>query len=238
MSKEEGERQKQSKELREQGGEPGQASIDTFRSSLAFPRPSTDRVTEKAERQAEKAERQAEKADRKAEKQVMKSERTLESDPEPHDRVLRTMRTPSMDGAPGQVTSTLPVVEEVGEASNTGQRGGGGQRRATVDPSALPTGRERAAMVNGDHLRHSHDATAGSSKSDPISTHHRHDHNVHPHTIDSVAEDEKGKGREMAWESMHDFSHLNEKRLPPIPFQPPPPPPPWRNTSHAQVSSN
>jgi 1-phosphatidylinositol-4-phosphate 5-kinase len=221
MSKEEGNRQKQS---REQGREQGQASsIDTFRSSLGFPRPSMDRATERAEKQTEK--------------QLLKSERTLESDPEPSDRVLRTMSSPSMDGGPSQVTSTLPVVEEVGEGASTGHRGGS-QRRATVDPSVLPTGRERTGMVNGDVPHREHDSLPATPYSNPNVNHYRQDNLApYPHTIDSVTDKGKGKGRATDWETQKNASHLNEKRLPPIPFQPPPPPPPWRGSDSAYVSN-
>lgn len=227
MSKEEGERQ--DKQSKEQAREQGQASIDTFRSSLGFPRPSMDRAAEKAD-----------KAERRAEKEVMRSERTLESDPEPQDRVMRTMS--SLDGGPGQPTSTLPVVEEVGEASSTGQRSGGSQRRATVDPSALPTSRERAGIVNGDANHRDHDSLPNSStylNVSPNNNHHRQDHIVpYPRTINSVTEKGKGKARATEFEMQNDVSYMNEKRLPPIPLQPPPPPPPWRGSDPAYVSSN
>jgi 1-phosphatidylinositol-4-phosphate 5-kinase len=213
MSKEEGERQKQSQDR-------GQASVDTYRSSTGFPRPSMDKTMEKAD------------------KQVLKSERTLESDPEPQDRVLRTMSSPSMDGA-GPATSTLPVVEEVGEASNTGRQSLS-QRRATVDPNALTTRRERNAMVNGDdhELSHLH----------PNNSYPRQDHIVPPtYNLDSVADNGKGKGRASDWDMPRETSSMTEKRLPPVPFHQPPPPPPssappdppqWRGSDRNPVSSN
>jgi 1-phosphatidylinositol-4-phosphate 5-kinase len=53
----------------------------------------------------------------KASKQAAKTTKCLLEHPEPRDRTLSTIRSPSYD-APG--ASTLPVVEEIGEGSSTG----------------------------------------------------------------------------------------------------------------------
>ena len=124
LSKEEVERQKQSQEQ-------GQASMDTFRSSHAIQRSSTERTMEMAE------------------KQVVKSEKTLSNDPEPRERILSTIRTSQADLPNGGGPSTLPVVQEVGEGGSTGGRSGRSGVSAT-DHDGEILGPESDGMVNGE----------------------------------------------------------------------------------------
>ncbi|TPX26569.1 Phosphatidylinositol-4-phosphate 5-kinase [Coccidioides immitis] len=67
----------------------------------------------------------AEKAMDRAEKEAVKSAKSLEKQPEPRDRILTTIRTTDGEllGSTAQATQ-LPVVEEVGEGSSTGDRSG------------------------------------------------------------------------------------------------------------------
>lgn len=61
----------------------------------------------------------------RAEKEVAKSQKSLLSNPEPSNRVLRTIHTPNSDLVGTGAPATLPVVEEVGESSgSTGEKSG------------------------------------------------------------------------------------------------------------------
>jgi hypothetical protein len=60
-----------------------------------------------------------------AQTQAEKSERKGASEPNMPDRTLGTMRSSSPERSHGQTGSTLPVVEEAGEAGSTGGRSGG-----------------------------------------------------------------------------------------------------------------
>jgi hypothetical protein len=62
----------------------------------------------------------------KAQKQAEKSERRGANEHALPDRTLGTMRSSSADRSHGQLGSTLPIVEEAGEASSTGGRSNGG----------------------------------------------------------------------------------------------------------------
>lgn len=105
------------------------ASLDAIRRSShsdRLPRSPVDKTMEKAQKQAEKSERKG------ANEQVMS------------DRTLGTMRSPSAERSHGQAGSTLPVVEEAGEAGSTGGRSGG-----SVGGSA-PDEKERGRSRDGD----------------------------------------------------------------------------------------
>lgn len=94
MTKEEQERQAQSGDLLD-------GSIDTHRqSSFPISRQSTDKVIEKAEKQAHKTEREGATEDPK------------------RDRTLSAVRSPSAERGGGAGGTTLPVVEEDGEAAS------------------------------------------------------------------------------------------------------------------------
>jgi hypothetical protein len=58
----------------------------------------------------------------KAHKQADKSERRRSSKEEPPERTLGTMRSPSAERTHGNAGTTLPIVEEAGEAGSTGGR--------------------------------------------------------------------------------------------------------------------
>lgn len=93
-------------------------SIETGpRSSHSDRRPLSpvDRTMAKAQRQAEKSERKG------AHEQAMP------------EHTLRTLRSPSAERSHGQAGSTLPVVEEAGEAGSTGGRSGDNMGDSTID---------------------------------------------------------------------------------------------------------
>ncbi|PGH00987.1 hypothetical protein AJ79_08051 [Helicocarpus griseus UAMH5409] len=122
-SKEEAERERQSKEQ-------GPTSMDGIPVSHAHPRMSVDRVMERAERDA------------------IRSSKTLATDPEPQQHVLTTIRAPSTDMPGG--TSTLPVVEEVGEAASTGSKGSKGDKSRRRDKAQDYKRNDKNGLVNGD----------------------------------------------------------------------------------------
>lgn len=100
MSREEVEREKQSRERTTSSLDP------QLRSGRGIARSSTDKVMEKAERQAHKTE-----VDGVSEK-------------EDTDRTLGALRSTSADRSNGLAGATLPVVDEAGEAGSTGGRSG------------------------------------------------------------------------------------------------------------------
>lgn len=84
-------------------------SLDAVRSSShsdRLPRSPVDKTMEKAQRQAERSERRG------------------ASEPAMPERHLGAMRSSSAERSHGQAGSTLPVVEEAGEAGSTGGRSG------------------------------------------------------------------------------------------------------------------
>jgi hypothetical protein len=92
--------------------------IDAIRSSShsdRLPRSPVDKTMEKAQKQADRSERKG------ANEQAIS------------DRTLGTMRSPSAERSHGQAGSTLPVVEEAGEAGSTGGRSGGSVGGNAVD---------------------------------------------------------------------------------------------------------
>lgn len=96
MTKEEAEREAQAMD-----GLDGSATTSPHRkSSFTASRRSTDKVIEKAEKQAEKTEREG-----------------AVEDPR-RDRTLTSVRSPSADMAGNITSTTLPVVEEAGEANS------------------------------------------------------------------------------------------------------------------------
>ena len=111
-------------------------SLDAARMSThsdRLPRTSVDQTVEKAQRQAEKSERNG---------------ANEEAVP---DRTLGTRRSPSAELSHGQAGSTLPVVEEAGEAGSTGGRSGGSVGGNFVDEKARarPTDGELQGGMTG-----------------------------------------------------------------------------------------
>ncbi len=96
----------------------GPTSLDAIRRSShsdRLPRSPVDKTIEKAPKQAERSERKG------GNEQAMP------------ERVLGPMRSPSVERSHGQAGSTLPVVEEAGEAGSTGGRSGGSVGGNAVD---------------------------------------------------------------------------------------------------------
>lgn len=69
----------------------------------------------------------------KALKQAEKSERKGANEQAMPDRTLGVVRSPSAERSHGQAGSTLPVVEEAGEAGSTGGRSGGSVGGNAID---------------------------------------------------------------------------------------------------------
>jgi 1-phosphatidylinositol-4-phosphate 5-kinase len=64
----------------------------------------------------------------KAHKQADKSERRRSSKEEPPERTFGTVRSPSAERTHGSTGTTLPIVEEAGEAGSTGRRSRGSDK--------------------------------------------------------------------------------------------------------------
>jgi hypothetical protein len=93
-------------------------SLEAVRSSShsdRLPRSPVEKTMEKAQRQAERSER------RGANEQAMP------------ERTLGVTRSPSAERSHGQAGSTLPVVEEAGEAGSTGGKSGNSVGGTAVD---------------------------------------------------------------------------------------------------------
>ena len=69
----------------------------------------------------------------KAQKQAERSERRGANEQAMPERTLGVVRSPSAERSHGQAGSTLPVVEEAGEASSTGGRSGNSVSGPVVD---------------------------------------------------------------------------------------------------------
>ena len=96
-------------------------SIHTNRpSSHYLSRSSTDRVIERAEKQAQRTEEQGTRED------------------ETRDHTLSVVRSPSVDRSNGVTGSTLPIVEEAGENSSTGERSARSCERELEAPLPVP----------------------------------------------------------------------------------------------------
>ena len=65
----------------------------------------------------------------RAENEALKSERRGQADDEAELRTISTVRSPSAERGGGMQGQTLPVVEELGEASSTGGRSGQSRER-------------------------------------------------------------------------------------------------------------
>lgn len=87
-----------------------QGSLEVHRTSSGVPRSPADRALERAEHQARKSQRDG------------------VSEGDIPDRSLGTVRSMSADRSGGVAGSTLPVVEEAGEAASTGGRSGRSNR--------------------------------------------------------------------------------------------------------------
>lgn len=87
----------------------------------------------------------------KAQKQAEKSERKGANEQAMPDRTLGTMRSSSAERSHGQTGSTLPVVEEAGEAGSTGGRSGGSVCGNAVEEKER--GRSREGDSQGDIRR-------------------------------------------------------------------------------------
>lgn len=107
-------------------------SLDAIRRSShsdRLPRSPVDKTMEKALKQAEKSERKG------ANEQAIS------------DRTLSAVRSPSTERSHGQGGSTLPVVEEAGEAGSTGGRSGGSIGENAIDEKER--GRSRDECLQG-----------------------------------------------------------------------------------------
>ncbi|KKZ63411.1 1-phosphatidylinositol-4-phosphate 5-kinase [[Emmonsia] crescens] len=203
MSKEEGERERQSREQ-------GQTSMDGTALSHAHPRSSIDRVMERAERDA------------------AKSGRNLATDPEPNQHILSTIRATSSD-MPG-VTSTLPVVEEVGEAGSTGSKGGRNSPSEKGDRRGISHEYERnEEMVNGDVWNPEFRTATGPSGPPPPLPPPPPKPDSSPKSIGY------GNGQAMVRERVEPMRSLEFKSLPPTPYDFPLPPPSPSSTNHSRV---
>jgi 1-phosphatidylinositol-4-phosphate 5-kinase len=68
------------------------------------------------------------------ENEALRSEKRGDRDEAAESRVLSTVRSPSAERTGGMQGQTLPVVEELGEASSTGGRSGGSRERPPTPP--------------------------------------------------------------------------------------------------------
>ncbi|OAT11015.1 1-phosphatidylinositol-4-phosphate 5-kinase [Blastomyces gilchristii SLH14081] len=202
MSKEETERERQSKEQ-------GQSSTDGTSLSHAHPRSDIQRVMERAERDAAKAGR------------------NLATDPEPNQHVLSTIRATSSD-MPG-VTSTLPVVEEVGEAGSTGSKGGRNSPSEKSERRGKSQEYERNEEIpNGDVWNPEFRTATGPSGPPPQLP-------PPPPKPDSPKSIGYGKGKVVIREGMVEaMRSLEFKSLPPTPHDFPRQPPSPSPTDHSR----
>ncbi|KAK2792424.1 Phosphatidylinositol-4-phosphate 5-kinase [Onygenales sp. PD_12] len=186
------------------------ASMDAVRLSHAHPRSSIDQVMERAERDA------------------AKSGRNLSSDPEPNQHILSTVRAPSTDLQGSGAASTLPVVEEVGEAASTGSKSGKSGNGDFNRKEKVAQDYERNAIVNGD-TRHFEFRTATGPPGPPPRLPPPPPKSDPPNNGSGY-----GKGKASVRESRGD-SFRSETRTPPPPpmahdFPRPPPSPSFSNT--------
>jgi 1-phosphatidylinositol-4-phosphate 5-kinase len=80
------------------------------------------------------------------EREAIKSERSRDDEDEVESRKITTLRSPSAERSGGLQGQTLPVVEELGEASSTGGRSGRSRERderplTPMKDGLLPGGR-------------------------------------------------------------------------------------------------
>jgi 1-phosphatidylinositol-4-phosphate 5-kinase len=89
------------------------------------------------------------------ENEALKSERRGESEDGAEPRVISTVRSPSADRSGGMQGQTLPVVEELGEASSMGGRSGRSRERpltpAKDDDRPLTPAKDYSPAGNGHH---------------------------------------------------------------------------------------
>ncbi|EER37449.1 phosphatidylinositol-4-phosphate 5-kinase its3 [Histoplasma capsulatum H143] len=202
MSKEEAERERQSKEQ-------GQRSMDGTSLSHTHPRSEIDRVMERAERDAAKAGR------------------NLATDPEPNPHILSTIQATSSD-MPG-ITSTLPVVEEVGEAGSTGSKGGRNSPSETSYRREKSHEYERNEEVNGDGWNPEFRTATGPCGPPPRLP-------PPPPKPESPKSVGYGTGKALAREGkVEAMRSLEFKSLPPIPRDLPRPPPSPSPTDHSRI---
>jgi 1-phosphatidylinositol-4-phosphate 5-kinase len=87
------------------------------------------------------------------ENEALKSERRGEGDEEAEPRIISTVRSPSAERTGGLQGQTLPVVEELGEASSTGGRSGRSRERpltpAKDDERPLTPAKDYSPTGNG-----------------------------------------------------------------------------------------
>jgi hypothetical protein len=156
MTEEEAERKKASEpEQRQHSTENPLSAVDgpasTRRSrshSDHLPRSPVDKTMEKAQKQADKSERKG------ANEQAMP------------ERVLGAVRSPSAERTHGQTGSTLPVVEEAGEAGSTGGRSNSSVGRTAVDERERGRSKDEDANTGGIRRVISGEHTAESEKAD------------------------------------------------------------------------
>jgi len=88
------------------------------------------------------------------ENEALKSERRAEADEAGEHGIISAVRSPSADRSGGMQGQTLPVVEELGEASSTGGRSGRSQERPLTpakDDERPPTPAKDYSPGNGNH---------------------------------------------------------------------------------------
>lgn len=87
------------------------------------------------------------------ENEALKSERRGENEEAAEPRVISTVRSPSAERTGGMQGQTLPVVEELGEASSTGGRSGRSRERpltpAKDDERPLTPAKDYSPTGNG-----------------------------------------------------------------------------------------
>lgn len=125
---------KEEAERQQQSHSQGTASVEMSRPSQGFRRSSVERTMQAAEKQAAK------------------------DGPEPQERTLSTVQDITDATGPGGA-STLPVVEEVGEAGSTE-----GQSRRSPTNHRSPSEKDRDAVTNSNDQAEAGASYAGSSQ--------------------------------------------------------------------------
>ena len=98
------------------------------------------------------------------EKEAVKSEMRGESEDAVEPRVISTARSPSADRSGGMQGQTLPVVEELGEASSTGGRSGrSGRSERSLDRPVTPTNDGRPRTPAKDYNGNGNEASVRKS---------------------------------------------------------------------------
>ncbi|PGH12282.1 hypothetical protein AJ80_06796 [Polytolypa hystricis UAMH7299] len=152
---------------------------------------------------------------KQAEKETIKANRTLAKDPEPADRIFGTRAGPiELPGA----SHTLPVVEEVGEASSTGDRSGRSGASGVEQKEETPEPEANGAIYG--LLRNEFRTASGPSGPPPA----RPPPPPKPNAAPALGH---GNGKSRVWEDRGNNLTLqsDDKDLPPLPSDFPRPPP-------------